>query len=47
MDCPFCNGSGETPCLCRGGKSDMGACEDCKGDGYIVCPRCNGTGLLE
>ena len=42
-DCSWCQGSGYVPCDCEGHDEE---CRACGGDGYHVCPQCNGTGTV-
>lgn len=37
IECPECDGSGETECDCCGHED---TCEQCDGDGDIDCPHC-------
>jgi hypothetical protein len=49
--CETCSGTGDCRIRCSGGKrdcpgicDDSGICQTCKGDRFVVCRRCNGSG---
>ena len=47
-DCWVCDGDGKNNCVgCVYGKTEMGVCSFCNGNGETVCTFCNGTGEME
>ena len=47
-DCWVCEGNGKNNCVvCVNGKTEMGVCSFCNGNGETICTFCNGTGSMK